>query len=129
LRWPCVPAISAPSRGHTALQMPWGRTEQREPAAREWSARRCGSMVTEDEGPLAGPRLLPDRLAISFFTDREGNIASLAAPFEPLVKDIVFTRIPAGDCMNPAFRQRCVGRTAMEPRLLLWRRTTMDNSR
>ena len=54
-------------------------------------------------------RLLPDRLAISFSTDREGNIASLAAPFEPLVKDIVFIRIPAGDCTNPAFRQHCTG--------------------
>jgi CubicO group peptidase (beta-lactamase class C family) len=28
---------------------------------------------------------------------------------EPLVKDIVFTRISAGDCTNPAFRQRCIG--------------------
>src|SRR5262249_30958175 len=28
---------------------------------------------------------------------------------EPLVKDVVFTRIPAGDCANPAFRQRCTG--------------------
>ena len=45
------------------------------------------------ELPEAPDRLLPDRLAISFSTDREGNIASLAAPFEPLVKDIVFTRI------------------------------------
>jgi CubicO group peptidase (beta-lactamase class C family) len=61
------------------------------------------------ELPEAPDRLLPDRLAISFSTDREGNIASLAAPFEPLVKDIVFTRIPAGDCMNPAFRQHCTG--------------------
>jgi len=61
------------------------------------------------ELPEAPGRLLPDRLAISFSTDREGNIASLAAPFEPLVKDIVFTRIPAGDCMNPAFRQHCTG--------------------
>ncbi len=61
------------------------------------------------ELPEAAGRLLPDRLAISFFTDREGNIASLAAPFEPLVKDIVFTRIPAGDCTNPAFRQHCTG--------------------
>jgi hypothetical protein len=59
--------------------------------------------------PEAPGRLLPDRLAISFSTDREGNIASLAAPLEPLVKDIVFTRIPAGDCMNPAFRQHCAG--------------------
>jgi CubicO group peptidase (beta-lactamase class C family) len=49
------------------------------------------------ELPEATDRLLPDRLAISFSADREGNIASLAAPFEPLVKDIVFTRIAAGD--------------------------------
>jgi len=61
------------------------------------------------EAPEAPGGLLPGWLAISFSTDREGNIASLAAPFEPLVKDIVFTRIPAGDCMNPAFRQRCIG--------------------
>jgi hypothetical protein len=61
------------------------------------------------ELPEAAGRLLPDRLAFSFSTDREGNIASLAAPFEPLVKDTLFTRVPAGDCMNPAFRQRCIG--------------------
>ena len=62
------------------------------------------------ELPEAPDRLLPDRLVISFSTDRDGNIASLTAPFEPLVKDIVFTRIAAGDCTNPAFRQRCTGR-------------------
>jgi hypothetical protein len=61
------------------------------------------------ELPEAPDRLLPERLAISFSTDREGNIASLAAPFEPLVKDIVFTRIAAGDCTNPTFRQDCTG--------------------
>jgi len=61
------------------------------------------------ELPEAPDRLLPDRLALSFSTDREGNIASLAAPFEPLVKDIVFTRTAAGDCTNPAFRQHCTG--------------------
>jgi hypothetical protein len=49
------------------------------------------------ELPEATDRLLPDALTVSFSTDREGNIASLAAPFEPLVKDIVFTRIAAGD--------------------------------
>ena len=53
--------------------------------------------------------LLGYRLLISYSTDREGNIASLAAPFEPLVKDIVFTRIAAGDCTNPAFPQHCTG--------------------
>jgi len=61
------------------------------------------------ELPEAPGRLLPDRLTISFSADREGSIASLAAPFEPLVKDIVFTRIPAGDCTDPAFRQHCTG--------------------
>jgi hypothetical protein len=61
------------------------------------------------ELPEAPDRLLPDRLAISFSTDREGNIASLAAPFDPLVKDVVFTRIPADDCTNPAFREHCIG--------------------
>src|SRR5215813_3255898 len=61
------------------------------------------------ELPEAPDRLLPDRLTISFSTDREGNIASLSAPFEVLVKDIVFTRVAAGDCTDPAFRRRCTG--------------------
>jgi CubicO group peptidase (beta-lactamase class C family) len=59
--------------------------------------------------PDAPGRLLPGRLVISFSSDRDGNIMNLAVPFEPLVKDIVFIRIPAGDCTNPAFCQRCVG--------------------
>jgi CubicO group peptidase (beta-lactamase class C family) len=45
--------------------------------------------------------LLPGRLALSFSTDGEGSIASVAVPFEPLVKDIVFTRIAADDCGAP----------------------------
>jgi hypothetical protein len=61
------------------------------------------------EAPEAPGRLLPGRLTISFGTDREGDIASLAVPFEPLVKDIVFTRMAAGDCADPTFRQRCAG--------------------
>jgi hypothetical protein len=47
------------------------------------------------ELPEVPDRLLPHRLAISFSTDREGKIASLAAPFEPLVKDIIFARVAA----------------------------------
>jgi CubicO group peptidase (beta-lactamase class C family) len=61
------------------------------------------------EEPESPGHLLPGRLAISFSTDREGNITSLAVPFEPLVKDIAFTRTPGGDCMDPNFRQRCTG--------------------
>jgi CubicO group peptidase (beta-lactamase class C family) len=61
------------------------------------------------EAPESPGGLLPGQLAISFSTDREGSIASLAVPFERLVKDIVFTRLAGGDCTNPAFRQDCIG--------------------
>jgi CubicO group peptidase (beta-lactamase class C family) len=61
------------------------------------------------EVPESPGQLLPSRLAVSFSTDRDGNIARLAIPFEPLVKDIVFTHLPSGDCKNPTFLQRCVG--------------------
>jgi len=61
------------------------------------------------ELPEFPDRLLPDRLAITFLTDREGNIVSLSAPLEPMVRDIVFSRLAAGDCTDAAFRARCVG--------------------
>ncbi len=61
------------------------------------------------ELPQVPDRLLPDGLAITFLTDRDGNIVSLSAPLEPLVKDIVFARLAAGDCTDPAFLARCVG--------------------
>ena len=49
------------------------------------------------ETPKSPGGLLPGQLTLSFSIDRESNIASVAVPFEPLVKDIVFTRIPVGD--------------------------------
>jgi CubicO group peptidase (beta-lactamase class C family) len=55
------------------------------------------------ELPEVPDRLLPDRLAITFLTDREGNIVSLSAPLEPMVKDIVFARLAAGDCTDRGF--------------------------
>ena len=61
------------------------------------------------ELPEVPDRLLPDRLAITFLTDRDGNIVSLSAPLEPMVKDIVFKRLAAGECTELAFRERCVG--------------------
>ena len=61
------------------------------------------------ELPEVTERLLPGKLAITFLTDRDGNIVSLSAPLEPMVKDIVFARLAAGDCTDPAFRERCVG--------------------
>jgi hypothetical protein len=62
------------------------------------------------ELPEIKDRLLPDQLAITFLTDREGNIISLSTPLEPMVKDIVFARLAAGECTDPGFRARCVGR-------------------
>jgi len=59
--------------------------------------------------PRAPERLLPDHLPITFVTNREGNIASLTAPFESMVKDIVFERVASGDCTDPVFRQACTG--------------------
>jgi CubicO group peptidase (beta-lactamase class C family) len=44
------------------------------------------------ELPEAPGRPLPDRLALSFATNRDGDIASLAAPLEPLVKDSLHPR-------------------------------------
>ena len=61
------------------------------------------------ELPEVPDRLLPDRLVITFLTDRDGNIVSLSTPLEPVVKDIVFARLAAGDCTDPTFRARCVG--------------------
>jgi hypothetical protein len=61
------------------------------------------------ETPESPGSLLPGQLALSFSTDREGNIASVSVPFEPLVKDIVFNRIATGDCTNPAFCRHCTG--------------------
>src|SRR5262245_52475949 len=82
--------------------------------ALHWSWRGMLAAMTHRhyetfELPEAPDRLLPDRLAITFLTDREGNIVSLSAPLEPMVKDIVFTRLAAGDCTDAAFRSRCVG--------------------
>lgn len=34
------------------------------------------------------------RLKISFFTDLQGNIAQVAIPMEPKVKEVIFTRLP-----------------------------------
>jgi CubicO group peptidase (beta-lactamase class C family) len=75
------------------------------------------------ELPEVPDRLLPDRLAITFLTDREGNIVSLSAPLEPMVKEIVFARLAAGDCTEAAFRARCVGTFKSGPTT---HRVTMD---
>jgi CubicO group peptidase (beta-lactamase class C family) len=61
------------------------------------------------ELPEVKDRLLPDQLAITFLTDREGDVVSLSTPLEPMVNDIVFARAPAGESTDARFRARCVG--------------------
>jgi CubicO group peptidase (beta-lactamase class C family) len=46
---------------------------------------------------------------ILFQGDIKGNVASLAAQFEPQVKDIVFTKKPDARLSDPAYLQRYVG--------------------
>ena len=45
------------------------------------------------ELPDVPDRHVPDRLPITFQTDREGNIVSLSTPLEPAIKDIAFVRL------------------------------------
>ena len=59
--------------------------------------------------PYVYGELNPDDLVVTFTTDRDGNIASLSVQLEVLVTDIVFTRAPAGQCMDPTFRAACAG--------------------
>jgi CubicO group peptidase (beta-lactamase class C family) len=80
------------------------------------------------EAPQSPGGLLPGQLAVSFSTDHEGNIASVAVPFEPLVKDIAFTRIAAGDCLSPPSGTAAPAGSAREPQPLLSGRTRMDSS-
>ena len=85
-----------------------------------WAYRGMSALLSHRhydtfELPEIPGRLHPDRLAISFTTCRDGRIASLSAPFEPMVKDIVFIRCPAGDCTDAAFREACTGRFSDGP--------------
>jgi CubicO group peptidase (beta-lactamase class C family) len=82
--------------------------------ALRWSWRGMSEMMTHRhyetfELPEVPNRLLPDQLAITFQTDRDGNIVSLSAPLEPMVKEIAFVRCAAGECLDAGFRARCVG--------------------
>ena len=63
----------------------------------QWSWRGLFAHMTHRhyetfELPEVPGRHVPDGLAITFLTDRAGNIVSLSAPLEQAVKDIVFVR-------------------------------------
>ena len=69
-------------------------------------AHRHYDVFTTPEKPA---EFHPDNMALTFLYDREGSIDRIAAQFEPLVAEIVFQRVAAGDVMDPAFRALCTG--------------------
>ena len=82
--------------------------------ALHWSWRGMGAPLSHWHfetfvTPEIIDQLHPDNLPITFQTDREGKIVHLSVPLEPTVKDIVFERRAAGDCVDPVFHARCVG--------------------
>jgi hypothetical protein len=62
-------------------------------------------------GPLAEyDRSARRRRAVAVIRrGHDGNFAGLAMPLEPMVAPIVFDRAAAGECLDPTFRQACVG--------------------
>jgi hypothetical protein len=67
------------------------------------------------ELPEVPDRLLPDRLAITFLTDRDGNIVSLSTPLEPMVKDYRFCT-PCGRRLHRPRVPRAMRRPLQERR-------------
>jgi len=46
---------------------------------------------------------------LSFFTDNKGNVGSLAVQMEPMVKDIIFTRMPEKEMTEKSFLEKFTG--------------------
>lgn len=81
-----------------------------------------GDTLALRHGTFAGPlrhrhydtfefnvELVDLRIPLTFATDAKGEIASIAAPLEPAVADIVFTRQPPRAMTEMAFLERFVG--------------------
>ncbi|MGE5345057.1 MAG: serine hydrolase, partial [Acidithiobacillales bacterium] len=56
-----------------------------------------------------------ENFRIEFLTDFDGEVSGVAAPMEPTVKDIVFTRRPDAQLSDPAFLARLAGAYEMGP--------------
>ena len=50
------------------------------------------------------------RMKISFSSDVQGNVASIAVPFEPNVKDILFARTASDEMRQKSFLEQFVGK-------------------
>ena len=56
-----------------------------------------------------------ENFRIQFLTDFDGEVSAVAAPMEPRVKDIVFTRRPDAQLSDPAFLRRLAGTYELGP--------------
>jgi hypothetical protein len=100
-------------------------------AIEEWKVPGLAvAVVRNEEVALVGAYGFRDvEAGLPVTTDTQFKHCESSGSVRAARKDIVFTCIPAGDCMNPAFRQHCTGTFTTEARLLLSGKTKMDNSR
>jgi CubicO group peptidase (beta-lactamase class C family) len=56
-----------------------------------------------------------EKTKVMFFTDVRGDISSLSVPLEPMVKEIVFTRIPEKAMREASFLQGLAGQYELGP--------------
>jgi CubicO group peptidase (beta-lactamase class C family) len=85
-----------PGYGRMTVTHAEGKLHWAFPGMSEPLVHRNSDTFELPEAPGSPGGLMPSRLSLSFSTGRDGNIASVAVPLEPLVKDIVFTRVAAG---------------------------------
>jgi hypothetical protein len=75
---------------HAKGKLHWAFRGMSEPLA-----HRDSDTFELPKAPESPGGLLPGGLSLSFSTGHDGDIASVAVPLEPLVKDIAFTRVAA----------------------------------
>ena len=61
-----------------------------------------------------------ENFRISFGTDKEGEVSSVAAPMEPAVADIVFTRRPDAVLTDPAYLAKLAGTYQLGPQKVVF---------
>ena len=64
-----------------------------------------------------------ENFRITFGTDKEGEVSSVAAPMEPAVADIVFTRRPDADLTDPGYLAKLTGTYELGPQKVVFTAT------
>jgi CubicO group peptidase (beta-lactamase class C family) len=58
-------------------------------------------------------------MKLTFRTDVNGNVAAVAAPFEPTLDDIVFTKKPDAELSDPAYLKKVMGRYQLMSQIII----------